>query len=72
LKDNGFYQIPAYNYLDLLATYTFRDGLRLTMGVNNILDTDPPLLFEVYSETGFHSMYKPLGLTVYKNLQFEF
>ncbi len=32
--------MPTYNFFDLAATYSFRDGLRLTLGVNNILDKD--------------------------------
>jgi outer membrane receptor protein involved in Fe transport len=72
LKENDFYEIPAYSFFDLAATYSFRDGLRLTLGVNNILDTDPPLVSERYSETGFYGMYDPLGRTIYANLQFEF
>jgi outer membrane receptor protein involved in Fe transport len=72
LKENDFYEIPAYNYLDLAATYSFRDGLRLTLGVNNLLDEDPPLVSEAYSETAFYGFYDPLGRTIYTNLQFEF
>jgi iron complex outermembrane receptor protein len=36
--------IPAYNYLDLSATW--REGRHLTLvgGINNVMDRDPPLL----------------------------
>ncbi len=74
-KINGAYEIPAYNFFDLAATYSFRDGLRLTLGVNNILDKDPPLAPEVAANDygpGFYGTYDPLGRTVYANLQFEF
>jgi iron complex outermembrane receptor protein len=71
-KTSGFYEIPDYDFFDLAATYSFRDGLRLTLGANNVLDTDPPLASEFYSEAGFQGMYDPLGRTIYTNLQFEF
>ena len=35
--------IPHYNWFDLAASYTFRNGIKLTIGVNNILDEEPPL-----------------------------
>ena len=41
---NGSDTIPAYNWFDLAASYTFRNGVKLTLGVNNILDEEPPLL----------------------------
>ena len=37
-------EIKAYNYFDLAMTYKVKDGLALRAGVNNVLDTDPPLV----------------------------
>jgi outer membrane receptor protein involved in Fe transport len=67
--------LKAYNFFDLAATYSFRDGLRLTLGVNNILDTDPPIAPGASDNDygpGFYGTYDPLGRTIYTNLQFEF
>ena len=36
--------IKSYSYFDLAVTYKVRDGLVLRGGVNNLLDTDPPLV----------------------------
>ena len=36
--------IKSYSYFDLAVTYKVRDGLVLRGGVNNVLDTDPPLV----------------------------
>ena len=74
-KINGAYELPAYNFVDLAATYSFRDGLRLTLGVNNILDKDPQLAPGVDANdygTGFYGDYDPLGRNLYASLQFEF
>ncbi|HEV7610621.1 MAG TPA: hypothetical protein VGO37_01955 [Steroidobacteraceae bacterium] len=37
-------RIPSYSYLDLAATWHFRESLTLRAGINNVLDKDPPLL----------------------------
>jgi outer membrane receptor protein involved in Fe transport len=36
--------IPAFNYLDLSASWTAGDHLTVIGGINNVLDRDPPLL----------------------------
>jgi outer membrane receptor protein involved in Fe transport len=37
-------KVSAYNYLDLSASWTIRDGLTLNFGVNNVFDKNPPTL----------------------------
>ena len=61
----------AYNYLDLAATYSFRDGLDLTFGINNLLDDDPPLM-PSQPANDFRGMYDPLGRSIYSSLRFNF
>jgi outer membrane receptor protein involved in Fe transport len=36
--------IPAQNYFDLATTFTFGNHLNLRLGVNNLLDRQPPLV----------------------------
>jgi outer membrane receptor protein involved in Fe transport len=36
--------IPAYNYLDLTASFAITKVVRLQLGVNNIADKDPPIV----------------------------
>ena len=36
--------IPAYNYFDLATSWAISDGVKLDVGVNNVMDKDPPLL----------------------------
>jgi outer membrane receptor protein involved in Fe transport len=74
-KAIGAYEIPGSHWFDLAATYKVRDKLRLTVGVNNILDKEPPLgagLSDVDFGPGFYGTYDPLGRALYANLQFEF
>jgi iron complex outermembrane recepter protein len=47
--NNGFYDaydnvIPAYNYLDLSASWQFAGHFTLRAGCNNVMDKDPPFL----------------------------
>jgi len=72
---NGSHEIPAFNFWDFAATYEFRKGVRLTAGVNNVLDKEPPLgagLTDVDFGAGFYNFYDSLGRTIYTNFQFQF
>lgn len=37
-------RIPAYNYIDLAASWDVYKGVQMRAGINNVLDKDPPLL----------------------------
>ena len=49
----------AMNYLDLAATWQGRDTVTLRAGVNNVLDSDPPLSYSV-GTTGNGNTYPQL------------
>jgi iron complex outermembrane receptor protein len=71
---NDIARIPAYNYFDLAASYTFRNGIKLTLGCNNILDEEPPLAPN-YADNNILNMYgtyDPLGRYIFTSLQFNF
>ena len=75
LKINDIYKIPAHHYLDLAATYKFSDRVQLTMGINNVADTEPPLAPEMQDNdygTGFYGTYDPYGRYIFSSLQFNF
>ncbi len=59
-------EIPAYSWFDLAASYTFRNGIKLTVGVNNIFDEEPPLYW------GWVATYDPLGRYIFGSVQFNF
>jgi len=72
---NGIDKIRAYNWFDLAASYTFRNGVKLTLGVNNILDEEPPILpwpdnFPL--NINLYANYDPLGRYIFGSLQFNF
>ncbi len=71
----GSDKFPTYNWFDLSATYAFRDGLRLTGGVNNIMDKEPPLgagLQDIDYGPGYYGAYDYLGRSIYVSLEFAF
>ncbi len=47
--NNGFFDaadasIPAYDYFDVAFEWTMTDNIRITGGINNLTDQDPPVL----------------------------
>jgi len=71
---NGIDKIDAYNYFDLAASYTLRNGLKFTLGINNILDEEPPLAPEHADDNGInmYGVYDPVGRYVFGSVQFNF
>jgi outer membrane receptor protein involved in Fe transport len=70
---NGSHEIGPYNWFDLAASYTFR-SVRFTLGINNILDEEPPLLPGLNDDfnINLYGNYDPLGRYIFASLQFEF
>jgi outer membrane receptor protein involved in Fe transport len=72
---NGSDKLPAFNWFDLAGIYRFNDKVRVTAGINNIFDKEPPLgsgFSDVDFGPGFYGTYDPLGRALYANLQFGF
>ena len=71
---NGIDRIRAYNWFDLAASYTFGNGIKLTLGVNNILDEEPPLAptFNDDGNINLYANYDPLGRYIFSSVQFNF
>jgi outer membrane receptor protein involved in Fe transport len=65
--DPRFYKIEAFDYLDLTASVRVTDGVKLTFGVTNVFDEDPPAVGNEAADTSsnslntFPSTYDPLG-----------
>jgi outer membrane receptor protein involved in Fe transport len=72
--NNDIDKIDAYNYFDLAASYTLRNGLKFTVGVNNILDEEPPLAPAMADDTGInmYGIYDPAGRYIFGSVQFNF
>jgi outer membrane receptor for ferrienterochelin and colicin len=82
--NNGLYDaydavIPAYNYLDLSATWKVGTHYTLSAGVNNVLDKDPPFLNHsvVYYVNGggnenTYTSYDTLGRVLFVSFNAKF
>ncbi|MFO0448742.1 MAG: hypothetical protein ACK52I_08780, partial [Pseudomonadota bacterium] len=55
--------LPAYNYLDLNASWDFGDRTRILVGVTNLADKQPPVLgFPDGGDAGTNvQLFDPLG-----------
>lgn len=72
-------RIPSYSYLDLRLSYAW-DKITVRVGVNNVLDKDPPTIDtsasggnQVYAESNtFPSVYDTLGRFLFANITIDF
>ena len=69
---NGSDKTKAYNWFDLAASYSFKAGVRLTAGVNNIFDEEPPLMPGLADEMNMYASFDPLGRYFFLGMQFDF
>jgi len=60
---SGILTTRAYDWFDLAASYTWRSGIQLTLGVNNIFDEEPPLMPAIGGvfDLNLYGNYDPLG-----------
>ncbi len=71
-------QLGARTYLDLLATFTVKDNYNFRLGVNNVLDKDPPLNGSSNCPTGpcngntWPQVYDALGRFFFVGLTADF
>ncbi len=63
----AFRSIDDYDYLDLFASYNYRDTVELSLGIDNVTDEDPPVVGNEAGDTSsnsgntFPSNYDTLG-----------
>jgi outer membrane receptor protein involved in Fe transport len=71
----GSYKISATNFFDLAFNWKLTDGLQFTVGVNNILDEEPPLgagIDNIDYGPGFWGAYDVYGRYLHSAIQFQF
>ena len=74
----AFQKIDSYDYLDLYASVNLWENVRLSLGITNVTDEDPPVVGNEAADTRsnsgntFPSAFDPLGrvYTVGLNVQF--
>jgi iron complex outermembrane recepter protein len=74
----GYEHIPSYSYLDLSAAAALAGNVTLRVGVNNLLDKDPPIVLSGDCVVGpcngntFPGVYDPLGRYLYAKVSVKF
>jgi iron complex outermembrane receptor protein len=68
--------LKAQNYLDIGATYTVAKGMTVSLGINNLLDKDPPITSQLPVGQGngntFPGVYDALGRKIFLNVSARF
>jgi outer membrane receptor protein involved in Fe transport len=69
-------ELAAQNYLDVAASWNVMKGLTLSMGINNLLDKDPPITSKLATGQGngntYPSIYDALGRKVFLTGSYKF
>ena len=74
----GYTHIPSYSYLDLSAAATLASNVSLRVGVNNLLDKDPPITLSGDCVVGpcngntWPGVYDALGRYLYAKVTVKF
>jgi outer membrane receptor protein involved in Fe transport len=73
---NGFNsRIPAFNYLDLAGSWSIREDISLRVGVNNVLDKNPPIVTSEITSGGAansYEIYDALGRQLFAAFSVKF
>ncbi len=69
-------ELAARNYLDVAFNWTAMKGLNLSLGINNLLDKDPPITSQLSTGQGngntYPSVYDALGRKVFLTASYKF
>ena len=69
-------ELDAMDYLDIAGAWTFMEAYTVRLGINNVLDDDPPLSGQVGSGAGngntYPQVYDALGRYVFMSLSAKF
>jgi outer membrane receptor protein involved in Fe transport len=79
---SSFTEIPSFSYIDLAASYLATKGVTVRVGVNNLLDKDPPVLAATnpaysllppfFNGNTYPQVYDTLGRYLYANVTVDF
>ena len=71
IKDS-YNELEAMAYHDVSVGYAVTDNLRVTLGVNNLWDTDPEVSFTTFANSFDPSQYEIPGRFFYGRMAVEF
>jgi outer membrane receptor protein involved in Fe transport len=69
-------ELAAQNYIDLAGTWTVTKAFNISLGINNLLDKDPPITSQLSTGQGngntYPSVYDALGRKVFVTASYKF
>jgi iron complex outermembrane recepter protein len=78
----AYSEIPSFSYIDLSAAYQVTKGVTLRLGVNNVMDKDPPILAATnpgyslpppfFNGNTYPQVYDTLGRFLFANVTIDF
>lgn len=74
----AFQKVDSYDYFDLFGSWQFMEQARLSVGISNLFDKDPPVVGNEAADTGsnsgntFPQLYDALGRQIAVGLRFSF
>ncbi len=71
-EGNSFNELEAMAYHDVSLGYAVNDNLRITVGVNNLFDTDPEVSYSTFANSFDPSMYEIPGQFFYSRVNVNF
>ncbi|MEC8230407.1 MAG: TonB-dependent receptor [Pseudomonadota bacterium] len=72
LGGDSFNELEDMTYHDVSLGYAVNDNLRITLGVNNLLDTDPEVSYSTFANSFDPSMYEIPGQFFYTRVNLNF
>ncbi|MEC8966341.1 MAG: TonB-dependent receptor [Pseudomonadota bacterium] len=72
LGGDSFNELEDMAYHDVSLGYAVNDNLRITLGVNNLLDTDPEVSYSTFANSFDPSMYEIPGQFFYTRVNLNF
>ena len=71
--DYSVEDIDSFNYFNLAGTWDVNDNLRLTAGLDNVLDEEPPIIGDNQEQANtYPATYDPFGRTAYLSAKIRF
>jgi outer membrane receptor protein involved in Fe transport len=75
----AYTKLPGQDYFDVATVFRLRRGFQLRLGVNNVLDRQPPLVVSntaagdgPFNADTYPEWYDPLGRYVFASLAIQF
>ena len=66
-------ELDAYNLFGLTGTWQVNDYVKLTLGIDNLLDEEPPLIGDNQEQANtYPATYDPFGRTIFMGAKFRF